>query len=68
MAFEDIKAQISLLLEQMINQPEDAHQLQESIHEMLGELKASGMPLPQDLVELEAKLEAEFEKRGKASQ
>jgi len=68
MAFEDIKAQISLLLEEMVNQPEDAHQLQESIHEMLGELKASGMPLPQDLVELEERLEAEFEKRGKSGQ
>lgn len=65
MAFEDIKARISLLFEQMVNQPEDKHQLAEQIHEILGELKATGMPLPQDLVEFEAKLEAEFE--GKKS-
>lgn len=61
MAFEDIKARIAMLLEQMVNQPTDKHQLAEQIHEILGELKATGMPLPQDLVEIEAKLEAEFE-------
>jgi len=61
MAFEEIKAQISLLLEQMVNQPEDVHELQETVREMLGELKATGMPLPQDLVELEARLEASFQ-------
>lgn len=61
MAFEEIKARIALLLEQMVNQPHDKHQLAEQIHEILGELKATGMPLPQDLVDIEAKLEAEFE-------
>jgi len=65
MAFEEIKAQISLLLEEMVNQPEDVHQLTESVREMLNELKASGMPLPQDLVELEEQLEAQFEKKSK---
>lgn len=65
MAFETTKAEIALLLEQMVNQPEDAHQLAESVREMLNELKASGMPLPDDLVELEERLEGQFEKKRK---
>ncbi len=60
MAFEAIKAQISLLLEQMVNQPEDKHEVQEQLREKLNEMRAMGMPLPDDLVELERKLEADF--------
>lgn len=61
MAFEDLQVRIALLFEQMVNQPEDKHEMAEQIHEMLGELRASGMPLPQDLVDLEVQLENEFE-------
>ena len=60
MAFEDLKAGIFLALEQMTNQPEDKHELAGRIHEMLGEMRATGMPLPEDLVEIERQLEAEF--------
>ena len=57
MAFEAIKAQIRSLLEGMIREPEDVHELHETIREQLNELRASGMPLPEDLVELEKQLE-----------
>lgn len=57
MPFESLKARISMLLEQMIHQPEDVHELQETLREELAELKASGLPLPQDLVDLEQQLE-----------
>ena len=60
MALEEIKAQISLLLQQMVNQPEDEHEVQEQLRERLNELRAMGMPLPDDLVELERRLEADF--------
>lgn len=60
MALEDIKAQISLLLEQMVNQPEDEHELLEQVREKLNELRAMGMPLPTDLVALEKQLEERF--------
>ena len=66
MAFESIKAEIALLLEQMTNQPHDAHELAEQVREMLNGLKAEGMPLPADLVELEAQLEQRFEKGRKS--
>ncbi|MFK4825111.1 hypothetical protein ACI0FM_10030 [Paenochrobactrum sp. BZR 588] len=61
MAFEDIKAELALLFEQMVNQPEDAHEIREALHEKLNTLKASGLPLPEDLVELEKRLTTDFE-------
>ena len=66
MAFDDVKAELGILLTQMRNEPEDRHELYLQLMEKLNELKAFGMPLPQDLVEMEKALEAEFaaEKKG----
>ncbi len=60
MALEEIKAQISLLLGQINNQPEDIHELSELLHQKLSELRAEGLPLPQDLVELEQRMLKDF--------
>lgn len=67
MAFEEIKAELGLLLTRMQNEPEDSHELYLQLMERLNEMKAYGMPLPEDLLQLEAALEAEFAaaKRGK---
>ncbi len=59
MAFEEIKAEIALLFEQMVNQPEDMHELAETIREKLNAMRASGLPLPEDLVELEKRLNSD---------
>jgi predicted nucleic acid-binding Zn-ribbon protein len=64
MALEELKAQISLLLEEMINQPEDQHEVQEQLREKLAEMRAMGMPLPADLVELEKRLDNDFYEVG----
>lgn len=56
MAFEDVQAELSLLINQMEDEPEDRIELLMQIHEKLNELKAYGMPLPEDLVELEKAL------------
>ena len=61
MAFEAIKAEIRALLEDSIEEPEDMHELHMQLLEKLSELKASGMPLPQDLVDLEKQLTASFD-------
>ena len=50
MAYDDIKAKIIDLLEKMTNQPHDMHELEEMVRERLNELRAEGMPLPEDLV------------------
>jgi hypothetical protein len=60
MAFEELKAQIGLLLGDMNEQPEDLHELYLQIHQELNQLRATGMALPQDLVDLEQRLLAEF--------
>lgn len=66
MAFDEIKAELGLLLTRMQNEPEDSHELYLQLMERLNEMKAYGMPLPEDLLQLEAALEAEFAaaKRG----
>jgi hypothetical protein len=61
MAFEDIQAELGLLLTRMQNEPADRHELYLLVMQKLNELKAYGMPLPEDLVQLERRLEAEFE-------
>jgi len=65
MSFEDIKAELALLMIEMENQPEDMHKLYEKVHEKLAELKAFGMPVPDDLVELEKKLNLYFDEQNK---
>lgn len=60
MAFDAIKAEIGLLLTRMQNEPEDAHELYLVVMEKLNEMKAYGMPLPADLVDLETALEELF--------
>ncbi len=67
MTFEDIQAEVGLLLTRMQNEPEDWHELYLQIMQKLNELKAYGMPLPEDLVQLEKRLEAEFEADLQAS-
>lgn len=61
MAFDRLISEISMLLSEMENQPHDQWELHEMVLEKLNELRALGLPLPQDLVELEKKLSAELE-------
>ena len=60
MDLDDFKAELGILMTRMQNEPEDRHELYLVVMEKLNELKAFGMPLPEDLVKLEAALEAEF--------
>jgi predicted nucleic acid-binding Zn-ribbon protein len=61
MALEEFKAQISLLLEEMVNQPEDIREVQEQLREKLREMRAMGLPVPADLVELESRLDKDLD-------
>jgi predicted nucleic acid-binding Zn-ribbon protein len=62
MALEELQTQISLLVSQINNQPEDVHELYELLHQKLNELRLTGQPLPKDLIELEKRMLAEFPK------
>ncbi len=65
MAFEDLITKINMLFVEMENQPQDAAELLEQIRLELNQLKATGQPLPEDLVALERRLEEEFEKAAR---
>lgn len=58
MAFDDVKGELAALLNELGERPEDAYELEQLVREKLNELKAFGLPLPQDLVDLEAALDA----------
>ena len=61
MAFEVLQSELGLLMTRMQNEPNDRHELYLVIRQKLNEIKAYGMPLPEDLVLFERRLEAEFE-------
>lgn len=60
MPFENIKVRIRMILEEATHQPEDLHELQETLREELAELRAQGLPEPKDLADLEKALEERF--------
>lgn len=60
MALEELQAQINLLVSQINNQPEDVHEIYELLHQKLNELRLTGQPLPQDLLDLEKRMLKEF--------
>jgi hypothetical protein len=57
MAFEALKIQAYMILDEIAARPADRHVLQERLREKLSELRSMGLPLPQDLVDLEQALE-----------
>ncbi|HVL21816.1 MAG TPA: hypothetical protein VM422_12710, partial [Amaricoccus sp.] len=62
MAFEQFRAQIAMLMDEIAKNPTDAHELQESLREKLTEMQAMGLPLPADLVGLEEYLEDDLDR------
>ncbi len=54
-------AAINLLVEQMAHEADDLHEVHLKLREHLDQLKATGMPLPDDLVELERRLAVDVE-------
>jgi hypothetical protein len=60
MAFDDLEAELALLINQMDTLPDDPHELYLRINEKLNEFKALGLPLPDDLVRVEKELETYF--------
>ena len=65
MAFDQLRIEIAMLFEEMENQPEDKWELHETLRGKLDELKTFGMPLPQDLVDLEKMLDEELASKNR---
>jgi hypothetical protein len=57
----DLIAAINMLVAQMESRPGDLHEVHIKLRETLDQLRATGMPLPDDLVELERRLEIDVE-------
>ena len=62
MAFEQFRVQLAMLLDEIARNPADAHEMQETLREKLAEMQAMGLPPPEDLVGLEAYLEADLDR------
>jgi hypothetical protein len=67
MALENLKAEIAMMLDMLGENPEDKHELAIQLKEKLNEYRAFGMPLPDDLLRLEAELDHEFMAEKKAA-
>ena len=65
MALDQLKAQIALLLDSLEDHPQDSHELHELIRQRLNQIKALNLPLPADLVELEARFDKDFAAKGR---
>ncbi|PZQ50361.1 MAG: hypothetical protein DI556_07320 [Rhodovulum sulfidophilum] len=61
MAFEDFRMGLAMLLDEIAKNPDNKHELQESLREKLTEMRDLGLPLPEDLVELEDYLESDLD-------
>jgi hypothetical protein len=64
MDMEDVMTGINLLVQQMEGEPDDLHEIHFKLRELLNEIKATGMPLPDDLVALDEQLNAAEAGRG----
>lgn len=61
MDLEELKAALSLLVDEMEGDQGDRHEIFMRLHQMLSTMRAEGMTVPEDLAELEKALSDEFE-------
>lgn len=57
----NLTAAISVLMDEMETEPDDLHEVHLKLQELLRQFRATGMPLPDDLVRLEQQLTATVE-------
>lgn len=67
MAFDDLQAELALLINQMEDEPTNPHELYMQIWEKLNEFKAMNLPLPDDLVRVEKELGRYFKAQEQAA-
>lgn len=57
---QELQAALSLLLDEMEGDQGDSHEIFLRLAQILSQMRAHGMPLPDDLVRLEAELAEDF--------
>ena len=60
----ELLAAINLFAQQLEQEPDDLHEVHFKVKEMLNELRATGMSLPDDLVEFDRELTKRIEGAG----
>lgn len=65
---QEIEAALSLLLDQMEGEQGPNHEIYLRLVQILDAMRATGMPLPEDLVAMEREMAAEFEGETAARQ
>jgi hypothetical protein len=55
--FENLKASIAMILDEISARPTDRHVLQEELREKIAEMRAMGLQVPEDIEALEKALE-----------
>jgi hypothetical protein len=65
---KDIEAALSLWLTEMDGEIEDRHEAFQRLESILGQMRAMGMPIPQDLADLQAELAEEFAVEGEGAE
>lgn len=63
----DYNAEMSRLVTEMQGDQGDAHEIHMRLKQLISTMRAEGLPVPQDLKDLEAGLDHEFEDDAKAS-
>jgi hypothetical protein len=58
---EELEAALAVLLDQMEGDQGDSHEVYLRLRQILDGMRAMGMPLPDDLVNMERELAADFE-------
>lgn len=58
MAFEALKIHLLMMLDEATHQPEDLHELQEELRKEIAGFEAQGLPVPEDIAQLEGRLKA----------
>jgi hypothetical protein len=61
---EEFEAAVNELVEELEGEPGDRHEIFLRFKQMLDQMRAMGMPIPDDLAELESGLDAEFTQEG----
>ena len=60
MSFEEYQAELTLLLGQLDSKPDDEHEVMMRLKQMLDTMRSEGLPIPEDLSDLEAELDRRF--------
>lgn len=57
---EELRAALSMLMDEMEGEIEDSHEVYLRLNMLLNQMRALNMPIPDDLAEMEADMSREF--------